>query len=123
MFLASLNRFQESMLKDPDPWPNYAKLMEEYYSKKKTELPTQIEMIREPGKKSKLAANVKEGKLKEVEVVTFAYHYFQIFKGLIVELIFSFRERNERRNFFQKRDAEDALKIIELEFNFIYEAF
>ena len=111
------------MLKDPDPGPNYAKLMEEYYSKTKAGLPTQIEMTREPGKEIKLAANVKEGKLKEVEVVTFAYHYFQIFKGLVVELIFSFRERNESRNFFQKRDAEDALKIIELELNFIYEAF
>ena len=123
LFLASLNRFRESMLKEPDPGPNYAKLMEEYYSKKEAGLPTHIELTREPDKESKLAANVKEGKLSEVEVVTYAYHYFQIFKGLVVELIFSFRERNDSRNFFQKRDAEDALKIIELELNFIYEAF
>ncbi|KAL4602396.1 hypothetical protein ACB092_10G050400 [Castanea dentata] len=123
LFLASLNRFRESMLKEPDPGPNYAKLMEEYYSKKEAGLPTHIEMTPEPDKESKLAANVKEGKLSEVEVVTYAYHYFQIFKGLIVELIFSFRERNDSRNFFQMRDAEDALKIIELELNFIYEAF
>uniref|UniRef100_A0A2N9GLS5 DUF4220 domain-containing protein n=1 Tax=Fagus sylvatica TaxID=28930 RepID=A0A2N9GLS5_FAGSY len=85
--------------KDPDPGPNYAKLMEEYSSKIEAGLPTTIEMTPEPGKESKLAAT-----------------------GLIVELIFSFRERNESRDFFQCRTAEEALKIIELELNFIYEA-
>ena len=124
LFLASLNRFRESMLKEPDPGPNYAKLMEEYSSKKEAGLPTKIEMTREPGKESMLAANVREpGKLKEIEVVTYAYHYFQKFKGLIVDIIFSYRERNESRDFFLNRNAEDALKLIELELNFIYEAF
>ncbi|KAM4085588.1 hypothetical protein ACJW30_10G039100 [Castanea mollissima] len=105
LFLASLGRFRDSMLRQPDPGPDYAKLMEKYC------------------KESKLADNVKEGKLHEVEVVTYAYQYFQIFKGLIFDLTFSFREGNESRNFFQKRDAEDALKIIAVELNFIYEAF
>ncbi|XP_030945746.1 uncharacterized protein LOC115970225 [Quercus lobata] len=123
LFLASLNRFRESMLKEPDPGPNYAKLMEEYSSKKEAGLPTHIEMTPEPGKESKLAANVKEGRLSNVEVVTYAYKYFKIFRGLIVDLIFSFRERNESRNFFQQRTAEEALQVIELELNFIYEAF
>ncbi|XP_050264158.1 uncharacterized protein LOC126708407 [Quercus robur] len=123
LFLASLSRFRKSLLKDPDPGPNYAKLMEEYSSKKEAGLPTTIEMTREPSKESKLAANVKEGKLTEVEVVTYAYHYFQRFKGLIVDIIFSYRERNESRDFFLIRNATDALKLIELELNFIYEAF
>ena len=56
-------------------------------------------------------------------MVTYAYSYFQIFKGLIVDLTLSFRERNESRIFFQLRTAEDALKVIDLELNFIYEAF
>ncbi|KAL4637071.1 hypothetical protein ACB092_03G054400 [Castanea dentata] len=124
LFLASLGRFRKSLLKDPDPGPNYAKLMEEYSSKKEAGLPTKIEMTREPGKESKLAANVRQpGKLSEIEVVTYAYHYFQKFKGLIVDIIFSYRERNESRDFFLNRNAEDALKLIELELNFIYEAF
>ena len=124
LFLASLNRFRESMLKEPDPGPNYAKLMEEYSSKKEAGLPTHIEMTPEPGKESKLAANVKEeGRLNDVEVVIYAHRYFKIFRGLIVDLIFSFRERNESRKFFQNRTAGDALKVIELELNFIYEAF
>jgi hypothetical protein len=122
LFRASLNSFRESMAKKPDPGPNYAKLMEEYSSKIEAGLPTTIEMTPEPGKESKLAATVNRDKLSDFEVVQYAYRYFEKFKGLIVELIFSFRERNESRDFFQCRTAEEALKIIELELNFIYEA-
>ena len=121
LFLASLDRFRESMLKAPDAGPNYAKLMEEYSSKKEAGLPTRIEMTPEPGKDSKLATAGKEEQLEELEV-KYAYKYFNIFKGLIVELIFSFRERNESREFFRRINEEDALKIIDLELNFIFEA-
>ena len=121
LFLASLDRFRESMLKAPDAGPNYAKLMEEYSSKKEAGLPTRIEMTPEPGKDSKLATAGKEEQLEELEV-KYAYKYFNIFNGLIVELIFSFRERNESREFFRRINEEDALKIIDLELNFIYEA-
>ena len=94
------------MLRQPDPGPDYAKLMEGYSSKKDAGLPTTIEITRERGKESKLAANVMERPLSEVEVVTYAYRYFQIFTGLIVDLTLSFRERNESRNFFQLRTAD-----------------
>ncbi|KAL4602383.1 hypothetical protein ACB092_10G049600 [Castanea dentata] len=124
LFLASLGRFRDSMLRQADPGPNYAKLMEEFSSKKNAGLPTRIEITPEPGKEIKLAATVKEeGDLSDVELVTYAHRYFQIFKGLIVDLTFSFRERYESRIFFQLRTAEDALKVIELELTFIYEAF
>ena len=126
LFGASLDRFRESMLKAPDAGPNYAKLMEEYTSKKEAGLPTRIEMTPEPGKDSKPANKAentdKAKELTELDVVRYAYKHFQIFKGLIVELIFSFRERNESREFFRGIDAEHALKIIDLELNFIYEA-
>ena len=120
LFRASLGSFRESMLKDPDPGPNYAKLMEEYSSKIEAGLPTTIEMTPEPAQ-SMLAATVNKEKLSDFEVVQYAYRYFKTFKGLIVELIFSFRERNESRDFFRYRTAEEAFKIIELELNFIYE--
>ncbi|EOY25249.1 hypothetical protein QUC31_009187 [Theobroma cacao] len=121
LFLASLDQFRDSMLKDPDPGPNYAKLMEEYASKKDAKLPTRINMTPEPDKESK-ASDVppKEGDLNHLEVVHYAYDYFQIFKGLVVDLIFSFRERDESRDFFTRRTAEDALRIIEVELNFLY---
>ncbi|KAJ9135126.1 hypothetical protein P3X46_032340 [Hevea brasiliensis] len=123
LYLASMDRFRDSMLKEPDPGPNYAKLMEEYASKKQANLPTQIIMIAEPEKGSNTAGIApKIIKLDgQLEVVQKAYGFFKIFKGLIVDLIFSFKERNDSREFFNSILAEDALRVIETELNFIYE--
>ncbi|KAL3522149.1 hypothetical protein ACH5RR_014983 [Cinchona calisaya] len=121
LYLASLDKFRDSMLTEPDPGPNYAKLMDEYYSKKEANLPTRIQMIGESGGGNKAASRVKEGQLTEVEVVLYARRFFQNFKGLIVDLIFSFRERNQSRDFFLKRTAHDAFRVVEVELNFIYD--
>ena len=48
LYLASSQRFRESLLTEPDPGPNHAKLMDEYTSTKEARLPTKIEMIPEP---------------------------------------------------------------------------
>ncbi|MBA0656923.1 hypothetical protein Goklo_009243 [Gossypium klotzschianum] len=121
LYKASLDKFRDSMLKEPDPGPNYAKLMEEYDFKKKNKLPTQISSTLEPDKEAK-ASDIppKTDRLKDLEVVHYAYKYFQTFKGLVVDLIFSFRERDESRDFFKIRDPEDALRVIEVELNFLY---
>ncbi|KAK2662694.1 hypothetical protein Ddye_001268 [Dipteronia dyeriana] len=121
LYLASLDRFRDSMLKQPDPGPNYAKLMEEYASKREARLPTQIIMIPEPDKESKPTRNVVfQGELNDLQVVHYAFLYFNIFKGLLVDLSFSFRERNESRDFFHSRTPEDAFRVIEL-WEFIFD--
>ncbi|KAK3200022.1 hypothetical protein Dsin_023437 [Dipteronia sinensis] len=143
LYLASLDRFRDSMLKEPDPGPNYAKLMDDIASKKEANLPTMIILrgensdekskastsVEHSGEKPKPSTSVEvgensntDGTLDDVKVVHYAYHFFEIFKGLIVDLIFSFQERNESRKFFHKLSAEDALRVIEVELNFIYEA-
>jgi hypothetical protein len=122
LYLANLKNFRKSNLTAPDPGPNYAKLMEEYASKKEARLPTQIEKIREPNQESKTSRYVVEDKLVgDLAAVKHAYHFFKIFQGLIVDIIFSFREREESRQFFQKRDSEDAFKVLAIELNFFYE--
>ncbi|KAK2640469.1 hypothetical protein Ddye_028264 [Dipteronia dyeriana] len=123
LYLASLDRFRDSMLKEPDPGPNYAKLMDEYASKEKAKHPAKIIIIEEPVNsyvKSE-ASGVRD--LNNLEVVQQAHRYFEIFKGLIVDLIFSFHERDESMDFFGKLRQEDALRVIEVELNFIYEVF
>lgn len=122
LFLASLSRFRDSMVRDPDPGPNYAKLMDEYYSKKEARLPTRIQLIGEPDRGAKSTNKVKHGRLVDSEVVLYAQQFFQTFRGLIVGTIFSFRERNQSRDFFLARTAEDAFGVVEVELNFIYEA-
>ncbi|XP_059660188.1 uncharacterized protein LOC132306693 [Cornus florida] len=121
LYLASLGSFRDSMLTEPDPGPDYAKLMDEYFSKKESKLPTRIVMIAEPDRGIKAATAAKVADLTDLEVVQHAYRFFNTFKGLIVDLIFSFRERNQSRDFFLKRTAKDAFKVIEVELNFIYE--
>lgn len=121
LYLASLDSFRDSMFTEPDPGPNYAKLMDEYHSRKEAKLPTRIQLIGEPDRGVKAANKVKQGSLTDVEVVLYAHRFFQSFKGLIVDLIFSFRERNQSRNFFLARTAEDAFNVVEVELNFIYE--
>ncbi|EEF33591.1 uncharacterized protein LOC8267186 [Ricinus communis] len=122
LYLASMDRFRDSMLKEPDPGPNYAKLMEEYASKKQAKLPTQIIMIPEPEKVNTTGIAREKIILKnQLEVVQKAYEFFQVFRGLIVDLIFSFKERNDSREFFYNISAEDALRVIEAELNFMYE--
>ncbi|KAK0601470.1 hypothetical protein LWI29_024567 [Acer saccharum] len=79
------------MLKDPDPGPNYAELMDDTASKKEANLPTMVIMIEEQS-------------------------------GLTVDLIFSFHERNESRDFFINLTPDDALRVTEVEPNFIYGA-
>ncbi|OMO93478.1 hypothetical protein COLO4_16911 [Corchorus olitorius] len=85
------------------------------------QLPTRINMTPEPDKEAKASdVPVKSGTLNHVEVVRYAHAYFKTFKGLVVDLIFSFRERDESREFFYNRTPEDALRLIEVELNFLY---
>ncbi|KAK1582000.1 hypothetical protein Q3G72_010895 [Acer saccharum] len=124
LYLASLDKFRDSMLKEPDPGPNYAKLMDDIASKKEANIPTTIILRGEHSdeKPKPITSGENSNKMDDVEVVHHAYRFFEIFKGLIVDLIFSFQERNESRDFFLNLNAEDALRVIEVELNFIYEA-
>uniref|UniRef100_A0A6N2K0I4 DUF4220 domain-containing protein n=1 Tax=Salix viminalis TaxID=40686 RepID=A0A6N2K0I4_SALVM len=123
LYRASMDQFRDSMLEDPDPGPNYAKLMEEYDSKIEAKIPTDLIIVEEPDKKMQARArDIQPREMKDdLEVVQKAYYYFSIFKGLIVDLIFSFKDRNDSRNFFLRINAGDALKVIEVELNFMYE--
>ncbi|CAN7124415.1 unnamed protein product [Brassica rapa subsp. narinosa] len=122
LYLASLDKFKDSMIQRPDPGPNYAKLMEEYAAKKVMKMPTQIIKIEEPEKDPKAGAKVKPDNLTELNILQYAYKYFNIFKGLVVDLIFTFQQRAESKRFFSELKPDEALRILEVELNFIYEA-
>ncbi|KAI3439673.1 C1_2 domain-containing protein [Psidium guajava] len=121
LYLASISRFSYSMRTKPDPGPNYAKLMEEYSSKKEANLPAKIDMMPEPDKESRTLGTADSTDMDDIEVVWEACRFFKIFKGLFVDIIFSFRERNESREFFHRRNPEDILRLLEVELNFFYD--
>ncbi|KAL4018899.1 hypothetical protein IC575_022528 [Cucumis melo] len=68
LYLASLGSFRASMLKEPDPGPDYAKLMEEFTCKKDAHLPTTIQLVNEPNQEwSPFTSTAKEGDLNQLE--------------------------------------------------------
>nr|POE99944.1 hypothetical protein CFP56_68853 [Quercus suber] len=50
-----------------------------------------------------------------------AYKIANMYRGLIVNLMFSSREHRESREFFNKRSSKDALRILEIELNLFYD--
>ncbi|KAG6626494.1 hypothetical protein CIPAW_15G052700, partial [Carya illinoinensis] len=78
-------------------------------------------------KESKVAFNcdpqqsVKKESLTYFEVVKYAYkHFHNTLVGLVVDLT-GRHDRHASRSFFCNLAAEDALKVLEVELNFIYE--
>ncbi|KAJ8622365.1 hypothetical protein MRB53_030894 [Persea americana] len=125
LYRGSLDGFRDSMLKDPDPGPNYAKLMEEYAYKKECGLKPEIEISKEPkdaGQPPDEVVGEQENKSREdIPELQEAYIFFDKFKGMIVELIFSFKERNESFRAFIKKPAREAFRVVEFELSFVYE--
>ncbi|GER27199.1 hypothetical protein STAS_02883 [Striga asiatica] len=118
---ASQNTFRDSLLKDPDPGPTYASLVDDYYWKTKAHLPTHVVRIREPTPANKGVNRVKTGRLTRPETILYAHRFFETFKGLLVDLIFSQRERDASRSFFLVRKPRDAFRVIETELNLMYD--
>ncbi|XP_058073146.1 uncharacterized protein LOC131221865 [Magnolia sinica] len=118
LYLASMDGFRDSMLKEPDPGPNYAKLMEEYQSKIEAGVPAQIVISPEPETHE---IELEQEYLNEERMVRKAYEFFKTFKGLIVDLMFSFRDRAESRNDFLRWSPMHSFRVIEHELEFVYE--
>ncbi|KAF8032165.1 hypothetical protein BT93_D1176 [Corymbia citriodora subsp. variegata] len=63
----------------------------------------------------------EEAKHAESTVVKHAYLFFQIFKIFVGDLMFNCDEREMSRKYFYEVSAMDALRIISVELQFIYE--
>ncbi|XP_010039370.2 uncharacterized protein LOC104428069 [Eucalyptus grandis] len=63
----------------------------------------------------------EEAKFAESKVVKHAYLFFQIFKVFVGDLMFHSQERKMSCEYFCKVSAVDALRIISVELQFIYE--
>ena len=118
LYLASSDSFGTSVLKEPNPGPIYERLMREYKHYGESNVPVQFVIFedRESG-----VIKYDRFKLSDSELVQYAHRFANIYKGLIVNLLFSSREHKESREFFSKRTAEDALRILEIELNIFYD--
>ncbi|XP_010058313.2 uncharacterized protein LOC104446102 [Eucalyptus grandis] len=66
-------------------------------------------------------SNEEEKKIAESIVVKHAYYFFQIFKFFIIDSFYTSEERLISCKYFSEVSAVDALRVISVELNFIYE--
>ncbi|OWM77592.1 hypothetical protein CDL15_Pgr016990 [Punica granatum] len=107
LYLASLDKFKESTIRERD-------------SSKHIELVVAYPSTR--GQRSLIQVDgIEEEALGEKELLWNSYYFFELLKGLIVDLYLTMGERQDSRGFFPSRTPEDALRVILTELNFIYE--
>ncbi|KAL1224744.1 hypothetical protein V5N11_027904 [Cardamine amara subsp. amara] len=118
---ASLERFKDSMLGEPEPGIDYARFMEEYTIRKISKERSRLVRVEEPEKKERVGGvPVRPKVMTHLQVVQYAYKYFKVYKGLVVDFIYSCQQWRESNQFFQSLSGEEALKILEVELSFIY---
>ncbi|XP_031396055.1 uncharacterized protein LOC116207291 [Punica granatum] len=127
LYLASLDKFKESMLWKPDPLPKNGKFEDEHAGEVEQasfdilhEMCTAESLL----PRREVAINIGDDTMEplgEMQLVWNSYRCFQVFKGLIVDLYLTWREREDSRCFFLSSAPEDSLRVILMELNFIYE--
>ncbi|XP_078149938.1 uncharacterized protein LOC144545226 [Carex rostrata] len=126
---ASMSALRSSMITKPDPGPNYAKFMQEYTSSNaaglKAEIKVENEKHKEKGDFESLQNKVAEAEPWEepdyATVVCKAYEFFGTFKRLFVDLILSYKHREDSQKYFVKLNTKNAYKLIEIELSWMYE--
>ncbi|CAD6221771.1 unnamed protein product [Miscanthus lutarioriparius] len=128
LYSGSVDGFRNKILDDPDPGPNYAKLMTEFDAKEKAGLVVEIAIANgeaeEAHKEMEKQETMRLVQDKNKSVEARAYEFFLIFRRLFVNVILSFKERRLSQAFFLERDdmkGSEAFKVIEVELNFIYD--
>ncbi|KAH7859234.1 hypothetical protein Vadar_033440 [Vaccinium darrowii] len=129
LYLASWRRFRDSMLREPNPGPNYHTLMDEYFSNQELGLPSRLEIVEahnpEPivGENNEPMPDLSSSSFLgiDLELLEAAYRHFETVKGLIADLKFTFHERNKSRSFFLELTAKQAFESVTIELNFLYD--
>uniref|UniRef100_A0A0E0LG47 DUF4220 domain-containing protein n=1 Tax=Oryza punctata TaxID=4537 RepID=A0A0E0LG47_ORYPU len=128
LYSGSVSGFRDKILDDPNPGPNYAKLMTEFDSKRKAGLLVEITIA--DGEASKAKDALEQGeevrlvKTSKKSLERMAYEFFTMFRLLFVNLILSYKERRISQAYFLERDdvtASKAFEVVEVELNFIYD--
>ncbi|XP_010481574.1 PREDICTED: uncharacterized protein LOC104760361 [Camelina sativa] len=115
LYLASSDKFRGSMLDVPDTDSNETRLPRKEDDLMPTENYTQY------GRQKRPLRLENPGNLTHLEILQFAFWFFNNFKSLVVNNIFSSEQRDESREFFKNLKDEEALRILEVELGFIYE--
>ncbi|KAG7536316.1 hypothetical protein ISN44_As13g002740 [Arabidopsis suecica] len=114
LYLASSDKFRGSMLEVPDSDPD-----ETHRPRKDDSMPNNMQEYGRQIRPLRLEKPARD--LAPLDILQFAFWFFNNFRSLMVNNIFSSDQREESREFFSKLTDEEALRILEMELGFIYE--
>ncbi|KAL5543372.1 hypothetical protein UlMin_007156 [Ulmus minor] len=120
LYRASLDRFGATVLSKPDPGPDYEESAALYSIAATATVIPGNDLTDDAQLISELGEKVKD--LEGVKLLQLAHLLFDTFKGLIVGLFLSNKDRETSRDIFLKIDYKCAFKLIEYELSFMYQA-
>lgn len=121
---ASSENFKASMLRRPDPGPNYARYMEEYHSKKNEGYYVASDAFGEIQVVGDISFTAPENvMIADAATLQDSYVFFQTFKQLFADLILSNQDKVNSQSFFRKVSFDEAFKVIEVELGFMFDVF
>ncbi|KAL5543366.1 hypothetical protein UlMin_007150 [Ulmus minor] len=119
-YLASLDHFGVTALPKPDAGPDYNETAAIHSSMRSIHVPTRAGiMYIESAKFAVKGARLEE--LEDIQLLQEAYRFFEIFKGLIVGYFVGDSDRKSSRDSFLGAEYKKAFRVVEYEFNFIYQ--
>ncbi|KAL4628751.1 hypothetical protein ACB092_05G261900 [Castanea dentata] len=129
LFLASLNQFGCSILPKPNPGPDYEEVMKMHSTETLEKVEAQVdampsledENLNRMSSVHKTSTSANGPELDDVQLLQEAHRLFETFRGLIVGLLFSSKDREWSRDLFLTRTPAEAFRLIECELNFMYE--
>ncbi|KAB2601112.1 hypothetical protein D8674_002117 [Pyrus ussuriensis x Pyrus communis] len=128
LYLASLDHFGETALPKREPGPDYEEAVDIYSTMRsvKVEMPPTrplhtVKAINHKKSPKFTVDGVTQEYLSDMQLLQESYHFFESFKGLIIGLLLSSKDRERSRDFFLKRTPISAFQLIEYELSFMYE--
>ena len=124
--LASLNQFGCSILPKPDPRPDYEDVLFRDFREGSNTSRCVMPSLKDENLKRmylvyKTPTSANGPELDGMQLLWEAHRAFETFKGLIVGLLFSSKDREWSRDLFLTRTPAKAFRLIECELNFMYE--
>ncbi|KAI3465454.1 hypothetical protein Pfo_022117 [Paulownia fortunei] len=110
---ANSENFRDSMLREPDPGPNYAKFMEEFTLKKAEGFYVEAAEV--------IEIRVTDQDSVPNDLILDAYGLFLTFKCLFADAILSFQDRDSSKSYFQKLSPNQAFDVVEVELGFVFD--
>ncbi|KAL1224742.1 hypothetical protein V5N11_027902 [Cardamine amara subsp. amara] len=121
LYLASSDKFRGSILEATNSGFDYTE--QTYNLDMGSIIASELYMKKNHGQPKPLKLVFPNRDLTDLEILQYAFLFFNNFKSLMVNNIFSFELRDESKAFFSSPRLQDekALRILEAELDFIYE--